>query len=134
MPGPVETRPRIPAIPRLALFTTLPLALAGLASCATQPSVEVAPSAPPAPGMERLMGKPADLAIQLLGTPRLDRREGPARQLQFRGACILDIFYYPKAGQPALATHAEARLASGQASSPGDCLQALLQSQPAKPG
>jgi len=107
------------------------LALVLLAGCATRPAAD-APPAPP--GMERLMGQPAETALQLLGTPRLDRREGPARQLQFAGPCILDIFYYPKGGQVPLATHAEARLPSGVASSPGDCFQVLLKSRPAKPG
>lgn len=108
------------------------LALALLAGCAAKPPVEAPP--PPPPGMERLIGQPADTALQLLGPARLDRREGPARHLQFAGPCILDIFYYPKNGQGPVATHAEARLPNGVASSPGDCFQALLQSRPARAG
>jgi hypothetical protein len=104
------------------------LALAALAGCATRPPVEAPP--PPPPGMERLIGQPAETALQLLGPARLDRREGPARHLQFRGACVLDIFYYPRNGQTPVATHAEARLPSGVASSPGDCFVALLKSRP----
>jgi len=115
---------------RLALAL---LALALLAGCATRPPVE-APPPPPPPGMERLIGQPAETALQLLGPARLDRREGPARQLQFAGPCILDIFYYPRNGQVSIATHAEARLPSGVASSPGDCFEALLQSRPARGG
>ncbi len=109
------------------------LALALLAGCAAKPPLEQAPPPPP-PGMELLIGQPAETALRLLGTPRLDRREGPARQLQFAGPCILDIFYYPRSGQAPLATHTEARLPNGLASSPRDCLQLLLKIRPAGQG
>lgn len=72
------------------------------------------------------MGKPAEAAIALLGEPSLDRREGMARQLQFAGACVLDIFYYQKAGQPPLAIHTEARLPNGRDVAAGDCMRSLL--------
>ncbi|MBS3960977.1 MAG: hypothetical protein KGZ61_03955 [Sandarakinorhabdus sp.] len=108
------------------------LALAMLAGCAARPPLEPPPplSPPVPPGMERLIGQPAETALQLLGPVRLDRREGPARQLQFAGACILDIFYFSRDGQTPVATHAEARLPSGAASPPGDCLRALTRDRP----
>jgi hypothetical protein len=109
------------------------LGLALLAGCAAKPVV-VAPAAPPPPpGMELLLGKPADVAVALLGKPKLDRREGPARQLQFASACVLDLFYYQQPGQPQLATHAESRLVDGRQFAPGECLQLLLNAK-AQPG
>ncbi len=103
----------------LALIAVLPLA-----GCATTPKPAAAPPPPPPPpGMELLLGQPAETALQLLGGPRLDRREGTARQLQFGGACILDIFYFQKPGEAPLAVHAEARLPDGRAFAAGDCLQ-----------
>jgi hypothetical protein len=105
------------------------LALGLLAACAApRPAVEPAP--PPPPGMELLLGKPPETAIQLLGQPRLDKREGPARQLQFAGGCVLDIFYYPRPGPPLQATHADARLPDGRPFAPGECLQLLLRARP----
>lgn len=108
------------------LLTLVGLAL--LAGCASTP--KTAPAPPPPPGMELLMGQPAETALALLGKPRLDRREGPARQLQFAGACILDVFYYQQPGAVPLATHADSRLPDGSAAAPGECLQKLLQPQP----
>ncbi len=75
------------------------------------------------------MGKTAEIAIDLLGQPSLDRREGLARQLQFAGACVLDIFYYQKPGQSPLAIHAEARLPNGRDVAAGECMRSLLQAQ-----
>lgn len=79
--------------------------------------------------MEQLLGKPPEAALQLLGTPRLDKREGDARQLQFASGCVLDIWYYPKPGPALLATHADARLADGRDFAAGDCLQMLLRAK-----
>lgn len=110
----------------------LPLAmLLFVAACASQPArtpaARPAPAAPPpVAGMERLLGQTAEAAIGLLGTPSLDRREGPARQLQFAGACILDIFYYPQPGTQPVATFAEARLSNGRDLPAGECLRQLL--------
>jgi hypothetical protein len=81
--------------------------------------------------MELLLGQPAETAVALLGKPRLDRREGPARQLQFGSACILDVFYYQQPGAAPLATHADSRLPDGRAFAPGECLQMLLRARPA---
>ncbi len=103
-----------------------------LGACATTTTgpVPAAPHTPPA-GMERLLGQPPEVALQLLGASTLDRREGPARQLQFAGACVLDLFYLPVAGAALRATHAEARLPNGQDVQPGECLAALLRARPA---
>lgn len=100
-------------------------ALAILAGCASTPAPVAAPPPPPPPGMEQLLGQPAETAIALLGQPRLDRREGPARQLQFAGGCVLDVYYYPNPGSVPVATHADSRLADGRDFAPGECLQML---------
>jgi hypothetical protein len=78
--------------------------------------------------MEQLLGQPPELALSLLGQPRLDKREGQARQLQFASGCVLDIWYYPQGGQ-LLATHADARLADGRDFAAGECLQLLLRAK-----
>lgn len=78
------------------------------------------------------MGQPAETALALLGKPRLDRREGPARQLQFAGPCVLDVFFYQQPGALPLATHADSRLPDGRAVAAGECLQ-MLQRQKADP-
>ena len=102
-----------------------------LAGCAATPSVEsnAHHPPPPAPGMERVLGQPAEVAVGLLGEPTLDRREGMARQLQFAGACVLDIFYVQKVGQAPLAVHTEARLPNGRDVQPAECLQSLLKAR-----
>jgi len=105
------------------------LAIALLAGCATAPK-QATKLPPAAPGMERLMGQTVDAAIAILGPASLDRREGPARQLQFAGACILDLFFYPKAGTGTVATYAEARMPDGKDFPAGDCLAILLRSKP----
>ncbi|MFN7176148.1 MAG: hypothetical protein ACK4MX_04585 [Thermaurantiacus sp.] len=79
--------------------------------------------------MEKLLGQPAEVALSLLGKTSLDRREGPARHLQFAGACVLDLFYLPSPGAAPVATHAEARLPNGQDVQPGECLAALLRAR-----
>jgi hypothetical protein len=79
--------------------------------------------------MEQLLGKPAEVAIALLGQPRLDRREGAARQLQFASGCVLDIWFYPDAGAAPIATHADARLVDGRDFAAGDCLQMLIRAK-----
>ncbi|MGL6042553.1 MAG: hypothetical protein ACRC1J_01380 [Sandaracinobacteroides sp.] len=81
--------------------------------------------------MELLLQQPPETALALLGKPRLDRREGPARQLQFAGGCLLDIWFYPQSGATLLATHADARLADGRDLAAGDCLQMLLRAKEA---
>jgi hypothetical protein len=104
-------------------------ALPALAACATAPAPQAAAPLPP-PGMERLLGQPADAALALLGATTLDRREGAARHLQFAGACVLDLFYMARGGNEPVAIHAEARLPNGQDVQPGECLAALLRARP----
>jgi hypothetical protein len=76
--------------------------------------------------MEKLLGQPSGTALALLGAASLDRLDGPARQLQFAGTCILDLFYYAQPGTAAIATHAEARLPDGRPLPAGDCFTQLL--------
>ena len=108
----------------LALF-------AALAGCATAPPQPAAPqpvALTPVAGLERVLGHPASTATALLGPASLDRREGPARSLQFTDAgCVLDLFFYPDpaAGQPT-ARFADARLVSGAADTPARCFAAQL--------
>jgi hypothetical protein len=107
-----------------------------VAACAPTPRVEPPPPAPalaPQPGMERVMGASPEAVIAILGTPSLDREEGPARHLQFaRGqVCVLDLFFYPRppaAGQ--VATHAEARRRDGSPLDPASCLESQFLSRP----
>ena len=106
-----------------------PLLLLALAACATTPKVAVVPKPvvfAPIPGLERVIGKPEATALQLLGTPTLDRREGSGHQLQFaRASCILDLYFYPDAatGQPA-ARYADARTPDGKPQDAGACFVA----------
>lgn len=81
--------------------------------------------------MEQLLGKPAEVALELLGTPRLDKREGTARQLQFASGCVLDVWYYGVGPAQPVATHADARLTDGRDFAPGDCLQMLIRAKAA---
>jgi len=115
---------------RLRLALAIPLALAACAAPSPPPQpVSAQPVAlTPVPGLERILGRPADAAIAALGPASLDRREGPARAVQFAQAgCVLDVYYYPDpaAGQPT-ARFAEARLPSGKADDPARCFTAQL--------
>ncbi len=110
------------------------LPLLALAACATPapPPAKPVSARPvaltPVPGLERILGRPADAALAVLGAASLDRREGPARALQFaQGGCVLDVYYYPDpaAGQPT-ARLAEARLPTGAADDPLRCFTAQL--------
>ncbi len=105
-----------------------PLVLALVAGCAAQPRPVTEAAPPPPPGMELLLGAPVERAMGLLGVASLDRREGPARHLQFAGACILDLYYYARDGAM-VATHAEARRADGRDVAAGECLQQLLKAR-----
>ena len=110
----------------------VPVAALVLAACATTPPPAAIVAKPvaltPVPGLERILGRPAAEATALLGSPTLDRREGPARAVQFTGAgCVLDVYYYPDpaAGQPT-ARFAEARLPTGVADPAARCFAAQL--------
>lgn len=107
--------------------------LALLGACATAPIVPIeSPPPPPPPGMELLLGQPAETALGLLGKPRMDKREGEARQLQFTGGCILDLWFYAQPGAAPVAKHAEARLPDGRAFPAGECLQLLMRANQAQ--
>jgi hypothetical protein len=109
--------------------TTLLLPLLAGCTAAATPVVTSAPEPPAYVGLEAVMGRGADVAIALVGPSSLDRREGDARHLQFAGACVLDLYYYPPPGSnAAVARHADARLPDGSAIAPGACL-ARLQSE-----
>ncbi len=109
-----------------------PLAALTAAACATTPPPATIVAKPvaltPVPGLERILGRPAVDATALLGPPTLDRREGPARAVQFAAAgCVLDVYYYPDpaAGQPT-ARFAEARLPTGASDPAARCFAAQL--------
>ncbi|MFQ3665623.1 MAG: hypothetical protein SNJ79_06245 [Sphingomonadaceae bacterium] len=115
-------------MPRIAPFLVLVLA-----ACAATPPPLPAPAPVSYQGLDAVMGRSADVALALVGPSNLDRREGEARQLQFAGACVLDIFYLPPpGGNLPVATHADARRPDGSAMPPGECLT-LLQQARSKP-
>ncbi len=106
------------AIPLLSLLL-LPACVAAV--------VPVPLPAPTEPQRFSLIGRePAEVTARL-GTPALDRSEGPARQLQFADAtCVLDVYFYPdrKSGRVA-ASYVEARDKSGQAADTAACVERL---------
>jgi hypothetical protein len=75
---------------------------------------------------KRVMGLD-ELAIQqLLGAPRLIRREAPAEVWQYRtAACVLDLFLYDEAAGRRV-TYAEARTAAAEPVQPEPCLNQIL--------
>lgn len=81
---------------------------------------------PPPPG-DPVLGHSAAAVSALLGSPRLDLREGPGRKLQFSGAgCIVDIYFYaPRAQSEPVATHIDARGADGRDADRGYCIGAM---------
>ncbi len=103
-----------------ALFL-LPLLL--LQACAA--AVVPVPVPAPAPRQSfSVIGRAPAEVTAMLGTPALDRTEGPARQLQFaNAACVLDVYFYPdrKSGKVA-ATYVEARDRAGQPSDTAACV------------
>lgn len=105
-----------------------------LHACAQTPPATTAIPSDDRAGLEAVINKGAEAALALLGPATLDRREGPARHLQFAGSpCILDLFYYPpESGGTAIALYADARLPDGRDLQAGECL-ARLQRAPAQP-
>lgn len=113
------------------------------ASTRPQPQVtQIPPTAPPppptkgfrpapvmnVPGLEGVIGSPAEGLIRKFGSAQLDAREGDARKLQFSGsACVLDVYLYPpQSGATPVATHVEARRATdGAAVDRAACARAL---------
>lgn len=116
----------------MLLRTATLAALAVLAACTTAPPVQIEtvaptpPPPPPPPGMELVLQQPVETAVALLGRPRLDKLEGVSRQLQFAGACVLDVWYYPTASGGMVATYADARFADGRDVAAGQCFRILL--------
>jgi hypothetical protein len=105
-------------------------ALAAVARSAATPRsrIVVVPEVMPAQGLAGVIGAPATALIRRFGAPRLDLAEGDARKLQFAGrGCVLDIFLYPLAiDAPLTATHVEARLRRGGATTdPGACIREI---------
>lgn len=122
---------------RAPLNLSLGLALLAAACAPTTPPPQRAAIAPPPPppsriGLERVLGATPDAVVTVLGSPTLDRTEGPARHLQFaRGPCVLDLFFYPpQPGAQHLARHAEARFKDGRPLDAASCLQSQLRGQP----
>ncbi|MCA3254353.1 MAG: hypothetical protein INF91_01905 [Alphaproteobacteria bacterium] len=118
----------------------LPLAaLVVLAACAApQAPVVRAPTLPVPPtvkqgiGLARVLGHSPEQAIALLGSPTLDRQEGPARVLQFaRTACVLDLFLYPdrRSGRVGV-TEVDARTRAGAPFDPAACIEAQVAAKP----
>ncbi len=108
-------------------FSILP-ALLLVAACTTTPgpvAIE-APPTPKLPGMDHVMGHGADAVLGVLGTASLDRREGMARQLQFAGPCVLDLYFYPDSSGAPVARHADARTPDGRAMAADACFRLLV--------
>lgn len=110
----------------------LPLALLlTVAACSQAPPLAPVPPAlprfaPPPPGLARILGRDAATVTALLGKPSLDRREGPARLLQFvRPPCVIDVFLYPDAGTEPTVRTATARRPDGSRIDAGMCLRLL---------
>lgn len=122
------------AYPVLAL-TGLALAGCGAASPAapvsagTRAPVGFSMPPPASEGGEAVLGRSADAVSSLLGKPRLDVNEGPARKLQFAGStCILDVYFYaPQQGGTRVATHIDARSTDGRDAGTDGCITALKQ-------
>ena len=62
---------------------------------------------------DTLSGQDAADLIALFGQPRLDRRDGTARVMQFGSdSCLLDVYLYPpRSGAEPVVTHVDARAA-----------------------
>jgi len=112
----------ITMVKRLPLLT-----LAGLSACAPVVVPIPVPLPQPKPQIE-LIGRDPQTVIDLLGSPTLDRTEGPARHLQFaRTSCVLHVFFYPdkRTAQPT-ATHVEAQTPTGQTLDTRSCIDSLM--------
>lgn len=83
-------------------------------SAGTRPAMPMASDyGRPAQG---LVGADARHLAAMLGAPRLDIRDRTVRKLQFvAGRCIIDAYLYaPARGREPVATHVDARLATGE--------------------
>jgi hypothetical protein len=103
------------------------LAAALLPGCVAAVVPVPVPVPEPAKPSLDLMGRAPAEVTALLGTPALDRSEGPARQLQFaNAACVLDVFFYPdRASGRVAATYLEARTRGGGAFETRACVDSL---------
>jgi hypothetical protein len=87
------------------------------------------PAIPPGPtGLGAVIGQTPEAVLQRFGSAYLDRREGPARHLQFKNAgCIFDVYFYADANSAAhTGRHADARLTDGRTAEPATCIDAQL--------
>jgi len=113
---------------RLWPTTIVMLTLAGCAAVPSAPPAVRPASRPPVQaGLAEVIGRDARAITALLGTPRLDVREGAARKLQFSGAaCVIDAYLYPATGggEP-VATWIDARLPDGADTDRAACVAAL---------
>jgi len=114
-----------------ARIATLAAAIA-LSACTTAvpvvtPPPIARPSAVPATGLERVIGKDARNLVGLFGDADQDVREPGSRRLQFSGPiCILDAYLYPPAkGKEPLVTYVDARQPDGRDIDRASCVAAL---------
>jgi hypothetical protein len=104
--------------------------LAGCAAPAPPPAPPPPPPPPTAPagprGLAEVLGLNAAAIQQKLGTPSLNRTEGPNRLLQYKGAaCVLNLFLAAPSGE-ALARFADARGPDGRAIDANACVNQLI--------
>jgi hypothetical protein len=99
-----------------------------LSGCqAPDTAVAQAPKAPPA--SDKMAPPPKVLGLQpedvqdLLGVPKLVRREAPAEVWQYRStACVLDVFLYPEDTGAQQVRYLEARTAAAEPALTDDCV------------
>lgn len=146
-----------PALSRTALLLCVAAALAGCQAFErltgptgpTQPAAVAPAAAPPqdpAPGGEpeeqaalsvpvdddpkQFLGQEGEAISATLGAPDLVRRDGPAEVRQFRGgACTLDLFLYPGAGDVLSVRHVELRGASLDGDGRRACLADMIRTR-----
>ncbi len=80
-----------------------------------------------ATGLDRVMGKDANMLVSLFGPAAQDVREDRARKLQFAGSnCILDAYLYPpRKGAEPVVTYLAARTTDGRDADKLGCVTAL---------
>lgn len=112
----------------------LPFLLAPLllAACAKTPPPTTGTPAEDFTGLSAVINKGPEVALSLIGPATLDRREGPARHLQFASQrCVLDLYYYaPSGGGTPIAQYAHARVPDGREIQAGECLSLLRKGRP----
>ncbi|WP_265569323.1 hypothetical protein [Sphingomicrobium nitratireducens] len=92
------------------LLLALPLALAACAGPAERPTSPPPPAPPQVQRGGALIGLTAGTVLQRFGQPELTIREGDGLKLQYRGACVLDVYLYPgQGGREATVRHVDAR-------------------------